>query len=302
MSNIRSIISAATIGLALSAVVSALPPSAPAEDWATYFERSGGKATPRYDETIAYCRRLAAASKWIEYTSFGTSPQGRDLPLLIIDKDGKFVPQERRKKAVLLIQACIHAGESDGKDAGLMLARDIAITKKLEHLVDGVTVLFIPIFNVDGHERFGPFNRINQNGPEEMGWRVTAQNLNLNRDYLKADAPEMRAWLALFNQWLPDFFIDCHVTDGADYRYVVTYSLETRGNMASNLTEWTRDVYQERIEKMMADDGFPLSPYIFFKKRHDPESGLVSWVAGPRFSQGYTAVRNRPGLLIDGEF
>ena len=99
-----------------------------------------------------------------------------------------------------------------------MLIRDIVIHKKAIHLLDNVTLLFIPIFNVDGHERFGPYNRVNQNGPEEMGWRVTAQNLNLNRDFLKADTPEMQAWLRLFNQWIPDLLVDCHVTDGADYQ------------------------------------------------------------------------------------
>ncbi len=107
-----------------------------------------------------------------------------------------------------------------------MLVRDMAITRTRSSLLDSAIVLFVPIFNVDGHERFGPFNRINQNGPEEMGWRVTARNLNLNRDYLKADAPEMRALLRLFAAWEPDLYIDCHVTDGIDFQYDVTYTTE----------------------------------------------------------------------------
>jgi len=96
----------------------------------------------------------------------------------------------------------------------------------LKIFLDNVTLLFIPIFNVDGHERFGPYNRINQNGPKEMGWRVNANNLNLNRDFLKAETPEMQAWLKLFNHWMPEFFIDSHTTDGADYQYVLTYLVE----------------------------------------------------------------------------
>ncbi|MCK4776177.1 MAG: peptidase M14, partial [Candidatus Krumholzibacteria bacterium] len=151
------------------------------DDYTTYDEASGFKETPRYDETVEYCKTIDRASQWLKYTTFGKTPQGRDLPLLVADGDGQFSPDKVRRddKVVLLVQACIHPGESDGKDAGLMLLRDIAVTKKYPDLLDHVTILFIPILNVDGHERFGPFNRINQNGPKEMGWRVTAQNLNL---------------------------------------------------------------------------------------------------------------------------
>jgi hypothetical protein len=287
--------------LLLSAILCAAFAQVSAEDWETDYEKSGCKRTPRYEETIDYCERLASASPWIHYASFGVSPQGRDLPLLIIDRRGNFDAASVRetKNAVLFIQAGIHSGEIDGKDAGLMLVRDIAITKKYVALLDRVTILFNPIFNVDGHERFGPYNRINQNGPEEMGWRATAQNLNLNRDYLKADAPEMQAWMHLFIEWLPDFFIDCHVTNGADYQYVLTYGLEILGSMDPDLTRWTSEAYLQSVEIMMEDSGFPISPYVIFRKRHEPKSGLVSWVAPPRLSEGYTSLQNRPGLLIE---
>ncbi len=270
-------------------------------DWQTFYEKSNFKRTPRYEETVAFCKRLAAASPEIHFTSFGKSPQGRDLPLLIIDRNGHFTQEAVRTtdNAVLLIQAGIHAGEIDGKDAGLMLFRDIVLGEKFPGLLNHVTVLFIPIFNVDGHEHLGRYNRINQNGPEEMGWRVTAQNLNLNRDYLKADTPEMQAWLTLFQKWLPDFFIDCHVTDGADYQYPLTYAMETTGSMDKNLTSWTSDVYLNYMKESMAASGILVSSYIIPRKRHDPKSGLVSWSASPRFSEGYTAIQNRPGLLIE---
>jgi hypothetical protein len=267
----------------------------------TFYEKSGGLRTPRYDETVAYCKKLDAASPLITYTTFGTSPQGRALPLLIVDSKGRTDVNEIRKSGnlVLLVQACIHAGEPDGKDAGLMLLRDIVTKKELRPLLDHVSILFIPIFNVDGHERFSPYNRINQNGPEEMGWRTTAQNLNLNRDYLKADAPEMQAWLKLYNRWLPDFFVDCHVTDGADYQYVITYALETHGNMEKNLSDWTSGVMEPFLVKEMDAAGFPVFPYVEFRRWHDPRSGLVINAAPPMLSQGYCAVQNRPALLIE---
>jgi len=279
----------------------ALSIAADTTDWTTDFERSEGRRTPRYAETVAYCQRLADASPWVRYSTFGKSARGRDLPLVIVARDRTFDPAAARAagNAVVLIQAGIHAGEIDGKDAGLMLIRDIAITREAEDLLDHVTVLFIPIFNVDGHERFGPYNRINQNGPEEMGWRVNAQNLNLNRDYLKADTPEIRDWLALWSAWDPDFFVDCHVTDGADYQYVVTYALEIFGNMDPALTAWTRSRFLAPLTAAMSGDGFPIQRYGDFRVRHSPRNGLVSWVAAPRLSEGYTAIRNRPGLLIE---
>ncbi|MFZ4549082.1 MAG: M14 family metallopeptidase [Bacteroidales bacterium] len=267
----------------------------------TYYEKSGCVKTPRYSETIDFCKKLDKASALLHYTTFGTSPQGRDLPLLIADKNGNFTPEAVRKsgKAVLLIQACIHAGESDGKDAGLMLLRDMIINKKGLNLLEHVTILFIPILNTDGHERFGPYNRINQNGPDEMGWRTTSQNLNLNRDFMKADAPEMQAWLKLYNAWLPEFFVDCHVTDGADFQYTMTYALETKGNLEKDLSDWTSKVCETFLVDEMKKSGFPVFPYVQFRNWHDPRSGLTLGVAPPMLSQGYTAVQNRPGLLIE---
>jgi hypothetical protein len=267
----------------------------------TYYEKSGYKATPTYDETVTYCKLLDSVSPAIFYTTFGKTSQGKDLPLLIVDTDGTTNPKDARSKnkLVILIQAGIHPGEIDGKDAGLMFFRDIARNGLNGGIPENITFLFIPVLNVDGHERFGPYNRINQNGPEEMGWRTTAQNLNLNRDFLKADTPEMQAWLKLYQGWKPGFFVDIHVTDGADYQYVMTYGLETHGSMDPKLTEWTEDLFIPAMESYMDQAGYPAFPYVMFRKWHDPRSGLRSSAGGPRFSQGYAAVQNRIGLLVE---
>ena len=267
----------------------------------TFYEKSGYKETPRYEETVSFCKYLAGISDKVHYTGFGISPQGRELPLLIVDKDHNFEPVKVRKSgnAVVLVQACIHAGECEGKDAGLLLIRDMIKQNNADAFPDNVTILFIPVFNVDGHERFGPFNRINQNGPEEMGWRVTAQNLNLNRDFLKADAPEMQCWLQLFNKWMPDFIIDCHTTDGADYQYAITYGMEIFGNMDSELTRWQKDIFLKELEAEMNKADYPIIHYVDFRNWHDPRSGLMAGVSPPILSTGYTALRNRPGLLIE---
>ena len=271
------------------------------DTWLTFFEKSGGVETSRYEETMNFCTRLSDASSWVTFTSFGKSGQGNSLPLLIVDSQGLKTADEVRKsgKAVLLVEACIHPGECEGKDAGITLIRDIVINKKYPGLLDHLTLLFIPIFNVDGFTRFGPYNRINQNGPKEMGWRVNANNLNLNRDFLKAETPEMQAWLKLFNEWMPDFFIDSHTTDGADYQYVITYQMETFGNMDKGLTDWSKSTFIPQMLGKMDEAGFPLFPYIEFRDWHNPKSGLESGVAPPMLSQGYTSLRNRPGLLIE---
>jgi len=271
------------------------------DEWGTYFEISGKKETPRYRETMDYCKRLEMNSKWVHLTSFGKSARGRDLPLMIIDKQGLTDPKALHAsgKLVLLIQACIHPGESEGKDAGLMLIRDLVIYKKFPGLLDHVSILFIPIFNVDGHERFGPYNRINQDGPKETGWRVTANNLNLNRDYLKADAPEMQAWLKMFNTWMPDFFIDTHTTDGADYQYVLTFQMETYGDMDPGLTDWSKNTFLKDWLGQLKTAGFLVFPYIEFRKWNDPGSGIEISVGPPMLSQVYTSLLNRPGLLLE---
>ncbi|MBE0642601.1 MAG: M14 family metallopeptidase [Bacteroidetes bacterium] len=286
-----------SIGILLLALA---VPAFAQQGWLTDYERSGGVASPDYQHTLAYLQRLDSASAWVELQFFGTTPEGRKMPLVILSKDGCFTPEAARKsgKEVVLIQSGIHAGEIDGKDASMMLLREIAITGSLADLADDVIVLFMPIFNLDGHERISPYNRINQNGPEEMGWRTTAQNLNLNRDYMKADAPEMRAWLRTFNAWGVDMLIDCHVTDGIDFQYNATYAMETHGNMAPPVSAWEKKLAAAFL-RGMARAGDPLAPYVFPREDHDLSKGLVDWASAPRLSTGYAAVRNRANLLIE---
>jgi hypothetical protein len=273
----------------------------PGSEWMTEFEASGGTKTPRYDETVAYCKRLARASSWVHYTSFGVSPQGRPLPLVILSRERAFSPAlaARNGKAVILVQSCIHAGECDGKDASLMLMREIAVTRARAHLLDHAIILFVPIFNVDGHERFGSYNRINQNGPVDAGWRVTAQDLNLNRDYLKADAPEMRAMLRLFASWLPDLYVDCHVTDGMDFQYDVTYAVEYAANIEPVVSRWVKQSLIPGVLPHVEASGHRIFYYVSPREDHDLSKGLVGGAATPRFSTGYAAVQNRPAFLIE---
>ncbi|MEW5841952.1 MAG: M14 family metallopeptidase [Bacteroidota bacterium] len=270
------------------------------DSWKTFFEKSNFLLTPNSAVTIQYFQKLAEHSPYAKLVTFGKSPQGRNLYCLIVSKDKAFAQASAKRtgKPILMIQNGIHAGEIEGKDACMLLLREILVTKEKQNLLDKIILLVIPVFNVDGHERISQYNRINQNGPTEMGWRTTAQNLNLNRDYTKADAPEMKSFLKLFNSWLPDFFIDTHTTDGQDFQYSVTYGIEKNGNIPPMTRQWIRDDYIPKMEKGTEESGFKILPYVDFKDG-DFHKGLVDWVSGPRFSHGYTAIQNRPGLLIE---
>jgi hypothetical protein len=267
----------------------------------TRAEQSSYAETGRYDDAVALCRRLAR-SPWAHYTGFGSSGEGRDLPLLILSTEGAFTPEEARRsdRVLLLVENAIHAGECMGKDACLELARDMLILHEHLDLLDHVNLLIVPIFNVDGHERFGPYNRINQNGPREMGWRTTAANYNLNRDFMKADSVEMQAWLQLWTAWEPDVFIDTHSTDGADHQYDVAYSATTSPGVAEPIRHWTREVFVPGMIAPLEAGGFRIFPYAWPRDRRDLTQGIEAAVGySPRYSTGYGAVCNRPTLLVE---
>jgi hypothetical protein len=270
-------------------------------DFLTRAERTGFVETAPYEETVAYCRGLAEASPWIDLRSIGTSPQGRDILLLVVSKDGLFAPEAAREsgKLVVLVTNCIHAGECAGKDACLMLARDIGIGKEHAALLERVILLVVPVFNVDGFARFGPYHRVNQDGPAEMGWRSTAQRLNLNGDWFKADTPEMRALLAVWNAWNPHLHIDTHTTDGADHQYDLLFAAARRQEAAPAVAQWVDQILYPALRRGLAEDGHLATEYGGLVDRQDVARGIRIWPQGPRYSTGYGAVRNRPSLLVE---
>ena len=268
--------------------------------WQTTAESTDYKKTSSYEEAVAYSKRLDTATQFITYQTYGKSGEGRDMPLLIAATGNAFTPElaRRQGKAVVLIQAGIHAGEIDGKDAGLALLRDIGVTKTRIDLLKDVVIVFLPIYNVDGHENSNAYMRINQNGPDEMGYRANATNLNLNRDYMKADAPETRAWLALWNKWKPDIFIDCHVTNGADFQYNVTYEYAHHQEISPAIKNWMDEHFDGIVVPAVEKEGNLLTHYIQFSGR-EVTGGVSTFIATPRYATGYTPLRNRAGLLIE---
>lgn len=274
--------------------------SAPPADWRTVAEANGFAATASYDETMRFVDRLAAASPEIEVVDFGLSAQKRPMRLVVVSADRAFTPEAAAAtgKALVLIQNGIHAGEIDGKDASLMILRDIALGKHRE-LLDGVILLVVPIYNVDGHERVSPYNRPNQDGPVRgMGFRTTADGHDLNRDHLKLSTPEARQIIDLFNRWRPHLHVDNHVTNGADHDWVLTYSWVEGPQAPPSIAAWL-EAHMPRVVGATGQAGHRVGPYVSLLDRDDPSKGLNSYVGQPRYATGYYPLRNRPSILVE---
>src|SRR5580700_11015609 len=264
------------------------------ETLTTIAEQSGFRSTGRTDEVERLCE--AFAHEWpdaVRSLEFGRSAEGRPMLALLVSK------ADPHKVPVLMIQGGIHPGESDGKDAGFMTLREILRGSLAPKVLERIAILFVPAFNVDGHERFGRWNRPNQNGPEEMGWRTTAQNLNLNRDYMKADAPEMRAMLGLLREWDPIVCADIHVTDGADFEPDISLQAEPINQGDAQLFAAGRELRDALIARLAAQGSMPLPFYPDLAVTDDPASGFLLTVYSPRFSTGYFPQRNRFTVLVE---
>ena len=275
----------------------------PESIWRTPAEKADYATTPDYAATLGFLESLAASHREkIRLEDFGRSGEGRELKIVIASQDGVFDPDaiHASGRAILLVQNAIHAGEMDGKDACLALLRDLVCDADRSSLLEHAVLVFIPVYNVDGHERRGVHNRINQNGPSPIGWRANGSNLNLNRDYMKADAPETRAFLRMFRRWLPDFFVDNHVTDGADFEYDVTFLLDTGPDVFPATGDWLREVVSPELVSRLESAGHLAFPsQIFLNDDTDPSKGLARNDNPPRFSTGRMILENRPGLLVE---
>ncbi len=278
--------------------------AAAAHPWVTPAEKSGLIDTPSYDDTVAWLTKLCAATPLVSMIEFGRTAQGRALYVVVATRGKSHTAEALRAggKPTLLAQAGIHSGEIDGKDAGLMLLRDLAFGEK-GALLDRANFLFIPVLNADGHERASVWNRSNQRGPTRMGWRTTAQNLNLNRDYVKADAPEMRALLALLDAWSPSLYFDIHVTDGLDYQYDITYTHHGRAGEAAwspRSGAWLDRAFSPAIDAALKAQGHvPLNFYVNPRDKRDFTRGLEAGHSTPRFSHGYGDLRHLPTVLVE---
>jgi hypothetical protein len=291
--------------LAMAAAAFSVPApaaSGKADPLTTVAERSGFRITGRYEEVERLCPEFAKA--WpdaVRCTEFGRTPEGRPMLAIVASRSGALTPEDARERGipVMLWQGGIHAGEIDGKDAGFLALRELLQGKLARGALDRFVLVFVPVFNVDGHERFGRWNRPNQNGPEEMGWRVTAQNFNLNRDYMKADTPEMQSMLRLLDAWDPVLYVDLHVTDGAQFQADTSNNLEPLHTGDSELQTLGRALVADLNGTLKSHGFIALDFYPSFRVADDPMSGFDASSYPPRFSTGYWALRNRFSLLVE---
>lgn len=273
----------------------------PDHPWVTPGEKSGLTETPSYAETIAWLERLAAEAPELAMVSLGRSAEGRRIRMVIASADRAFSPKAMAEtgKPVVLAHAGIHSGEIDGKDAGLMLLRDMTVREKRDELLDGAHFLFIPVLNLDGHERRSPFSRMNQRGPERPGWRTNARNLNLNRDFAKLETAGVRAVAEVVNEWEPDLYLDLHVTDGVDYQYDITYGWNGDHAWSPAIAEWLDEHFRPTVDEKLRAWGHVPGPLIFAVNGRDLEEGIVEWTAPPRFSNGWGDARHLPSVLVE---
>src|SRR5260370_16407330 len=293
---------------AWSAVAVPLPPPIPwngksreliaklDDRWITIAEKTEFHATPTYEQTVVWLTQLARAAPEVRLVSLGRSPEGRDIWMVMVSGDRLFTAETRQRAArpTLFVQAGIHAGEIDGKDAGLMFLRELTVGGRWKSLLDKANFLFVPIFNVDGHERTSQYGRINQRGPDVTGWRTNAQNLNLNRDYTKVDTDEMRAMIAALHRGRPDPYMDIHVSAASDYQYDVTFGWNA-GPHSPQSTRWLNGTLEPSLRSALNAMGHIPGPLI----PEDPVNRLTMVTLPPRFSNGYGDLRLIPSSLVE---
>jgi hypothetical protein len=255
------------------------------------FEKSNGTKTATYADLMNWYKALDKASPKILLKTMGNTDAGIPLHLVMLSSDGQFDPKHWRKqhKVIILINNGIHPGEPDGIDASMMLVRDIKDGKV--SLPSNIALAFIPVYNIGGCLNRNSSTRVNQNGPEEYGFRGNSQNLDLNRDFTKCDSREARSFAQIFHFLDPDIFIDNHVSDGADYQHTMTLITTQYDKLGPVLGKWLKDSFEPSINKSMTKKGWDLIPYVDFGST-DFDKGMNMFNEAPRYSSGYAALFN----------
>lgn len=275
----------------------------------TRAERSGFTETSRYADVVQFLDSLRALGAPVHLDTLGFTTEGRAIPLVIASRPRVVSPAEARRmgRPIVYVQGNIHAGEVEGKEALQMLLRDLSFAPR-PNVLDSVVLLAVPIYNADGNERWGPQarNRDEQNGPALVGERANAQGLDLNRDYIKAEAPETRAALALLNRWDPDVFVDLHTTNGSYHGYALTYGPSlTPAAGASGV--FTRDVLLPELrQRMRQRHALETFDYGNFARRYGADvntdstrEGWFTYDHRPRFGTNYLGLRGRVAILSE---
>lgn len=253
--------------------------------------------TPTYDEAISWYKYLDQKYKKAKLITYGKTDIGKPLHLFVISADKDFDPNTYREKGkcMVMINNAIHPGEPCGVDASIVVVEELLREDKIP---DNVIIGIIPMYNIGGVLNRNSTTRANQNGPEEYGFRGNARNLDLNRDFAKLDSENAKSFTMIFHEWNPDFFIDTHTTNGADYQHVMTLLGSHPLNFPPVMQDFVKTELLPNLYSSMNEFGFPMVPYVTPVKR-TPDSGLRSGISSPRQSNGYAALFNTFGFISE---
>jgi hypothetical protein len=267
-------------------------------DFTTVFEASYGTETSTYLEVIEFYKNLADAYQAVTIYEVGRTDSGKPLHLVTFNPNRTFESEfvKREDKNIVLINNGIHPGESDGIDASMLLFRDLA--QGSIELPKETIIATIPIYNVGGALNRNTDTRTNQNGPKEYGFRGNARNYDLNRDFIKADTKNAEAFAKIFHLINPDFFIDTHVSNGADYQYTLTHLFTQHNKLGGPLGEYVQNSFMPQLEDSLQSKQWDITPYVNVFN-NPPEKGFSQFMDSPRYSTGYTTLFNTVGMMVE---
>lgn len=259
-----------------------------------------GTTTPTWAEAIGEFRELADTRTGATLSVLGADDNGQPIHLFILHDGTAPHPDSLRAsgKHILWITNGIHAGEPDGVDASLLLARALLDSDQYMGLLANTAVCIVPVYNVSGAQQRNSHTRANQNGPEEYGFRANARNLDLNRDFIKADSRNTRDLLRALNFWDPDIYFETHVSNGADHQYVMELLTTHPDRLDPSLRTYVTETLKPGLYEWMNRRGHLMCPY-FDTVQDIPEQGLEGFLDGPRYSSGHAGLRNRIGILSE---
>ena len=256
-----------------------------------------------YSEVMTHYRALAGDSEWAQLKSLGRSDAGLPIYIFVIDKSGEFNAEEAHAngKAIVFINNAIHPGEPCGVDASLKYAEELLVnpSEETSKMLDNVVVCIVPMYNVGGALNRGCCSRANQNGPEMHGFRGNAQNLDLNRDFIKADSHNARTFFKTYQMWDPDVFVDTHASNGADYQYTMTLIATQRNKLVPELAGYMDDVMVPHLYEKMDEVGYEMVPYVHSRGRTPDAKGIMDYLETPRYSTGYSTLFNAIGFVTE---
>lgn len=285
------------LSVALHATSSGKPPTA----FATPFELSDGWETAEYKQAIEFYRKLADSNPRVRLYELGMTDSGFPLHLVLISGDGEvaLTEVETDARSVLLINNAIHPGESDGVDASMAFARDLAMDHlRYDDVLADVIIAIIPVYNIGGALNRNSHSRANQNGPREYGFRGNGRNYDLNRDFIKCDTRNARSFAQVFHQLDPDLFLDTHVSNGADYQHVMTTSQSQKDKLGLKLGSYLHEEFEPMLFSAMDQAGFPTIPYVN-SGGSPPQQGFPQFLETARYSTGFTGLFQTMGYMTE---